>query len=606
MRKNLLSMLLALVLIAGLVVPSAGAVPSGGEMVDVLIGFDRQPGGAERALVEGVGGKVKHSYTLVPAVAARLPAAALPGLQKNPRVTVIEPDGQVEAIDYASELNNTWGVKRIQAGDVHQTGNLGTGVKLAVIDTGIDYAHPELTPRYAGGYDFVNNDNDPKDDNGHGTHVAGTAAALRNGAGVVGAAPEAALYGLKVLDSGGSGSWSDIIAALQWAGNHGVQITNNSYGSSGNPGTLVKAAFDNTYAGGMLHIAAAGNNGNPPGNKESVIYPAKWDSVVAVAATNQDDQRASWSSTGPELELAAPGVGIRSTWLNGGYRDASGTSMASPHVAGTAALVISAGITDTNGNGRINDEVRQVLNDTAEDLGSAGRDNQYGFGLVNAAAAVGVLTPPAPAVKVALSTDKSAYVTGEDTAAVLTAVVKDENNAAIGGLGSSAFATLLDGGSAAVTFSETGAAGTYTGSLDISALADGTHEVEVTVTDARSISGSGSATFTTGPAPTEPTIAIVDSITYVAKGGANKDRHLDVWVAVVDDQGNPLANAAVSITLFHDSGTSWNFSGTTGSGGTVTFGLKNIPTGCYNTVVNQVTANGLTWDGVTPPNEFCK
>jgi subtilisin len=608
MRKHFLSFLLVISLIGGLGVPGAAARPAGGagDFVDVLIGFDRTPGASERALVKGAGGSVKHSYTLVPAVAAKLPAAAVRGLERNPRVTVIEPDGRVQAIDYASELNNSWGVKRIGAGDVHTGGNLGTAVKVAVIDTGIDYRHPDLASLYAGGHDFVNKDADPMDDNGHGTHVAGSAAAVRDGAGVVGASPQAALYGLKVLDAGGGGYWSDIIAAVQWTADNGIQVTNNSYGSSSNPGTLVKAAFDNSYAAGVLHIGAAGNSGSTSGKGDNVGYPARWDSVVAVAATDQADNRARWSSTGPAVELAAPGVSINSTWLNGGYRQASGTSMASPHAAGTAALVIAAGITDTNGNGRINDEVRQALNDTALDLGATGRDPHYGFGLISAVAAVGATVPPAPAVNVAVTTDQARYVTGEDNAATVTAVVTDENNAAMTGLPASAFTATVDGAAAGVAFSETGTPGTYTGSLDISALADGAHLLEIGATDARSVSGSGSAAFTTGPAPTEASIAIVDSITYVTKGGKNNDRHLDVKVAVVDDQDSPVSGAAVSITLNHDSGRSWSGTATTGSDGTVTFSVNNAPAGQYSTAVNNVIAAGLTWDGVTPENVFIK
>ncbi|GAI75932.1 unnamed protein product, partial [marine sediment metagenome] len=166
--------------------------------------------------------------------------------------------------------------------------------------------------------------------------------------GVVGVAPEARIYALKVLE-GGTGSYSDVIAAIQWAVDNGMQVTNNSYGSSGDPGELVKAAFDAAYyTYGVLHVAAAGNNGNPPGRGDNVIYPARWDSVIAVAATDESDNRARWSSTGLDVELSAPGVNINSILPGGDYVRMSGTSMASPHVAGTAALVITAGIT---GNG---------------------------------------------------------------------------------------------------------------------------------------------------------------------------------------------------------------------------------------------------------------
>jgi subtilisin len=349
-----------------------------GDKVDVLVGFTQTPGADEEALVRGFGGEIKRSFTLVPAMAVSLPEASVAGLSRNPNVTVIEPDGMFYAINYQTELDNTWGVKRIGAGEVHvhEGGNLGAGIKVAVIDSGIDDSHPDLNT--VGGYDFVNNDDDPMDDNGHGTHVAGTVAALRNGTGVVGVAPEADLYAYKVLNASGGGSYSNVIAALERAVNDKVNITNNSYGSSGDPGSLVKAAFDNSAAAGILHVAAAGNSGNPPGSGDNVGYPARWDSVVAVAATGTNDKRASWSSTGPAVEISAPGVNIRSTLMGGGYGNMSGTSMASPHVAGVAALVMASGITNAG-------DVRAVMNSTAIDLGNP---NHYGHGLVDAFSAV--------------------------------------------------------------------------------------------------------------------------------------------------------------------------------------------------------------------------
>lgn len=134
----------------------------------------------------------------------------------------------------------------------------------------------------------------------------------------------------------------------------------------------MKDAFDSTSE--ILHVAAAGNNGNPPGRGDNVGYPAAYDSVIAVAATDQSDKRAKWSSTGPDVELSAPGVAINSTLLGGGYGEKSGTSMASPHVAGVAALVIASGTSDVSG-------VTAKLQDTADYLGDSWL---YGAGLVDA------------------------------------------------------------------------------------------------------------------------------------------------------------------------------------------------------------------------------
>lgn len=361
-----------------------------GVMHRVLISFEMPPGEPEHVRIKELGGAIRHAYRLVPAICAYLPEAAIDSFARRAGVVRIEADGRVRAI---GELSNAWGVEHIQAGIAHARNIKGSGVRVAVIDTGIDYNHPDLSMNYAGGYDFVNDDPDPMDDHGHGTFVAGIAAAGYNGAGVVGVAPEVELYALKVMDNTGSGWWSDVIAALQWAVDHGIQVTNSSYGDDGvidptvpDPYAL-KTAFDNAEAAGTLHVAAAGNSGNPGGGGDNVTYPARFDSVIAVAATASNDIRASFSSTGPAVELSAPGVSIYSTIPGGGYGVGNGTSFASPHVAGAAALVISAGITDGNGNGRINDEIRAILTQSAGDLGATGRDTLYGWGLVNAARA---------------------------------------------------------------------------------------------------------------------------------------------------------------------------------------------------------------------------
>jgi subtilisin len=393
-----------------------------GKRVDVLIGFIHAPGPQDRRLVESVGGQINREFRIVPAVAASVPEAAIAGLSRNPRVQAIEPDGQFHLIGLAldhtappdisdaqaqAELDKVWGVRRIGAGAVHSAGNnRGAAVRVAVLDSGIDHVgHAQEFPDYiyAGGWDFVNNDDDPRDDNGHGTHVTGTVAAARNGAGVVGVAPEVELYALKVLGANGSGSFSNVIAALQWCVDHGIHVTNHSYGSSQNPGTIVQAAFDNAYAAGVLHVAAAGNSGNPRGSGNNVGYPARYGSVVAVAATTTSDARASFSSTGPDVELAAPGQTIHSTTMGGGFGNMSGTSMASPHVAGVAALVMhtlgqinQAAFDDGQISAAqlqaaqisLHTTTREILAFSAEDLGTAGHDPHFGFGLVDAVTAV--------------------------------------------------------------------------------------------------------------------------------------------------------------------------------------------------------------------------
>ena len=405
--------------------PEKGEPPDG--LVKVLIGFKEKPGAAQQAMVKGVGGKIKYTYHIVDAIAASIPEKAIEALQKNPNIRYVEPDGQVYALD--DELDDSWGVKHVGAGDVHNSidppPNKGAGVKVAIIDTGIDYNHSDLHANYNGGWDFVNNDAYPMDDNGHGTHVAGTVAAEDNGFGVVGVAPEAELYSLKVLDATGRGYMSDVVAAIQWATVNEIQVINMSLGGGASI-TLEAACLLAYYQDELILVAAAGNSGNPPGRGDNVGYPAAYDSVIAVAATNQSDERASWSSTGPDVELAAPGVSIYSTLPGNNYGTYSGTSMACPHVAGVVALVIAAEFFN----------VRDRLQSTADDLGAAGLDSKYGYGLVDADEAAGVSGEEPPSAGGTMhvgSIDMSFKTAGPNMNAIATVTIVDENSAPVEG-----------------------------------------------------------------------------------------------------------------------------------------------------------------------------
>jgi subtilisin len=567
--------------------------PAGQRRVDVLITFDRTPGPAERALVNGLGGQVRFSYTIVPGMAASLPDTAVAALGNNPRVLAIEPDGQVFGHD--AELDAVWGVTRIGSGDAHSTGVTGQGVVVGVMDSGIAYDHPDLNANYlpSASWDFVNSDADPFDDNKHGSHVSGTVAAADDNSGVVGVAPSAEIAALKVLNAQGSGAWSGVIAALDKAVRDGViDVTNSSFGSSSNPGTLVESAYDAAWAAGIVNVASAGNSGNCGGKGNSVGYPARFASVIAVGATTSSDGRPCFSSTGPDVELAAPGVSIYSTVPGGGYAYFNGTSMASPHVAGAAALLISAGVTDSNGDNHVNDEVRNILTSTAIDLGSSGRDTQFGFGLVDVVAALAALGPGAPvtdAVNVSLSTDKATYVQDTDATVTLTALVSDENGQPITGLVITDFAVLLDNAQVALVtnWGPTANAGQYTATISLPAA--GMHTVQVTVNDSSAV-GTGSASFNVQAAGDGT--ATVQSVTWGGSGGKNNDKHLLVTIAIVDGSSQPIANATVAVDVFRDGGPYTSGVGTTGSNGQVTFQLTNPPSGCYSAVVTSVTVGG--------------
>ncbi|MGQ9516661.1 MAG: S8 family peptidase [Anaerolineae bacterium] len=261
----------------------------------------------------------------------------------------------------------------------------GDNVVIALIDTGVDASHPELAGRLLAGYDFANDDGDPQDDNGHGTHVAGIlAAGGNNGIGIAGMAWHAKILPLKVLDAKGDGSYFNIIRAIRYAADHGAKIINLSLGGSF-PDPNLQEAVQYARTRGCLVVAAAGNQGG------ALLYPAAYGETLAVAATDDRQRRPSYSNYGAEVDLAAPGgtqsVGIYSLTPGGGYTTLFGTSMATPHVSGLAALIWSTAPALTA------DQVAGIIKETALKVGTtpynaAGWNQELGYGLINAPAAL--------------------------------------------------------------------------------------------------------------------------------------------------------------------------------------------------------------------------
>ncbi|MGP4072656.1 S8 family peptidase [Piscibacillus sp. B03] len=365
MLKKVVVLLTALFLLMIPVQSAFADEASNQAKVDYLVQFD---GSAEKGLLKAFGVEeddIVHEYNQLPVYNVMLTEKQAEGLKNNPQIKYVEENA--EAQSFAQET--PWGVPHVQGTEAQDHGHTGDGVKVAVLDTGIDASHEDLS--VAGGHSVF--DDSPYDDgNGHGTHVAGTIGALDNNVGVVGVAPDAELYAVKVLDENGSGSYAGIAEGIEWAINNDMEIINMSLGGS-TSSSVLEEYVDLAYEEGILVVAAAGNSGTFLGWFDTVGYPAKYDSAIAVAAVDQNNNRASFSSTGDAVELSAPGVSVLSTVPGNGYDSYDGTSMASPHVAGVAAQVWAEKPHLSNV------ELRELLNSTAQYLGDS---YHYGSGLV--------------------------------------------------------------------------------------------------------------------------------------------------------------------------------------------------------------------------------
>jgi len=296
--------------------------------------------GLARALAQAHGSAPDFVYEhALHGFAALLPEQAVARLRADARVKYVEADQEMRVV--AQTL--PWGIDRIDA-DVSSTlaGNGSgsvTNVNVYIIDTGIDAGHPDLNVvqhvNFAGGPN--------KDCNGHGTHVSGTVAAKDDAQGVVGVVPGAPLHGVKVLGCGGSGTTSGVIAGVDWVTKNAIKpaVANMSLG--GGVSQALDDAVRNSAASGVVYAVAAGNSGADACNSSPARAGAGTSNgIITLSAIDQGDNEASFSNFGPCVDMAAPGVSILSTYKGGGYATLSGTSMASPHAAGTAALYLSS------------------------------------------------------------------------------------------------------------------------------------------------------------------------------------------------------------------------------------------------------------------------
>jgi len=403
-RRAAFAALTSFALIAGLAVLTgsvAAAAPQRG-LADIVPSHLRNANGfaAGRVLVKFKAGTTRagidrataaaggRSLRLIPGidvqilrVASGQESAALRALRSSRHVAYAELDGSAAATATTNDpyymSQATTSLTQVHAQSAWDMTTGAPGLVVAVVDSGVS-AHPDLAGKLLSGWDYVNNDGDPTDDNGHGTMVAGIiGAATNNSTGIAGLCWGCKILPVKVLDASASGSYANIASGITYAADHGAKVINLSLGGS-TASTTLQNAVDYATSKGALVVAASGNQGC-----NCVLYPAAYANAVAVGSVDGTNTKYSYSNYGPSLDLVAPGTNwATSSTTQSGYAGFSGTSSATPVVAAAAALVLSEKPSLTPSG------VAALLESSADDLGSTGRDDSYGYGLVNLSAAV--------------------------------------------------------------------------------------------------------------------------------------------------------------------------------------------------------------------------
>lgn len=366
MEERKIKKFFAILIIISIVM--ATPIPSNASQLETQTYIITFNGSIDNQLLSHDNAQVLHVYKTINAVAVSMTSKAVRSIEASPEIRTIELNKPV----YQAGQISSWGLTNIRSSTYKKAAITGKGVNIAVLDSGVG-PHDDLN--VVGGVSFVSYTTSYNDDNGHGTHVAGIIAAKDNDMGVVGVAPDANIYSVKVLNQDGQGDVTSIISGIDWSITHKMDIINLSLGTNEDSPAL-KEELDKAYKSGILIVAAAGNDGPLGTLKDNVEYPARYSSVIAVAATDSNNNHSSFSSMGNEVEIAAPGSNIVSTYPGNKYAEASGTSMASGFVSGYLALLKKRFPNDSI------DELRSLLQRSSLDLGSKGRDPVYGYGLL--------------------------------------------------------------------------------------------------------------------------------------------------------------------------------------------------------------------------------
>jgi thermitase len=506
-----------------------------------------------------LGGQVKETIPDIGVQVVTVPKgqekAKAKAYSANAKVAYAEPDFVAQAMGNPDDSGfvNQWDMAKIQTPEAWDVTTGSPTITIAILDTGVDLDHPDLANKIISNIKFSNSAT-TDDVYGHGTHVAGIAAAMtNNGIGVAGLGYSCSIVNVKVLDDNGMGAYSWIVSGIIWAADNGADIINLSLGAP-YASSALEDAVNYAWGKGVVIVAAAGNNGDT-----TPMYPAYYTNCIAVAATDANDARASWSNYGDWVDVAAPGVSIYSTLKDNSYGYLSGTSMASPHIAGLAALVFTV-VGDSNGDGFLNDEVRSQIQATCDDIGVSG----IGSGRINAYRAVQTGTATGASAGIVTNSDDGMPIAGATVSDGVRTAVTDANG------------QYVITGVPVGTYTLTASAAGYSGvSQVVSVVAE-------------------QATTANFALPKLPALW-VQSITF----GVTR-KNLCLNVKVVSDSG-AVAGAQVAVQLTNGV-QNWNFTGTTDSSGTASFVVTRALTGYYVASVTAINMAGYTWDttqGVT-------
>jgi subtilisin family serine protease len=461
----------------------------------VLVRFRSDTSRAARSqVVRSVGATTAGAIPDLGVEVLRVPDGAeqrvVAALERSGKVSFAERDGVVNALDVTPNdpyWPNQWGPAKVNAPAAWSSTTGATSTVVAVLDTGVTYSQPDMQGRFVAGYDFINNDNDPTDDNGHGTETAGiVGAASDNATGIAGMCWTCAIMPVKVLDSTAYGSWSAVSSGITWATDHGAKVISMSLaGSSG--GTTLQNAVSYALVHDVVVVAAGGNNGNT-----SPMFPAYYSGVLSVAGTQSNDTLYPWSTYGSWVDVAAPGCDA-STTKSGGYTSSfCGTSAATPVVAGVAGLARSLNPSATTA------QIVSAIESSAVNIGSV-----IAYGRVDAGAALATLGGTAPAATTSPAASPSpASTTSATFSGSLTAKITSRSYSLASGAGTVQLSLTFSKASS-LNLTVTNATGQVllqtSGASPLQASASvsaGAYSVTV--------SGSGRASFTlvaTAPAP---------------------------------------------------------------------------------------------------------